>query len=225
MAAHHPGLAAPPSQGPAATTAQILAVSIPGRQMLLDWIALSDTRAILAEPIPCARDVPDVLISFLPTGNTAAFMQPDRAAVVYWAPVDAAGSDATNWSLLGALHSNLPSALFRTGWGPALPETTQQSVRLAVSLEPLAVAANLGLSAKGEAVEERRAFAAAIARDLWSFLGSFSQPNPQAQQQHGPVVQTNGEWMLLPTNIVDRWLERFNAKFSRDPNFMLKTKD
>lgn len=191
--------------------------------MLLDWIPLSDTRAILAEDIQCATRVPDVLVSFLP-GNSAAFMQPDRAAVVYWAPVDAA-SDATNWSLLGALHSNLPSALFRTGWGVALPEASQHiSVRIAVSLEPMAVATNLSLSPKGEAVEERRAFAVAIARDLWNFLGSFSQPNPQAQQLH-THMQTNGEWMLVPTNIVDRWLERFNVKFSRDPNFMLKTKD
>ncbi len=28
--------------------------------------------------------------------------------------------------------------------------------------------------------------------------------------------------MMVPTTVLDRWLERFRAKFSRDPNFMLK---
>ena len=38
-------------------------------------------------------------------------------------------------------------------------------------------------------------------------------------------VQTQGDMMLVPINVLDRWLERFHAKFARDPNFMLKPHD
>ncbi len=198
--------------------------------MLATWQVVGPSRAILCDLILDPTSAPDVMVSFIP-GQADAFMQPDRAAVIYWAPVDAAtGETSPNWSLLGALHGQSPSQLFRTGWSAGALQgfPLGTPVRLAVSLEPMTVAANLGLGAGGEAVEERRAFAAAIARDLWNFLGSFSQPNPYAnqhqhQQQHQqPAVQSNGEMMLVPTNILDRWLERFNAKFSRDPNFMMK---
>jgi len=84
------------------------------------------------------------------------------------------------------------------------------------------VATNLGLGASGEAVEDRKAFAAAIARDLWAFLTSFAQTSPLGS---GGGVQSNGEMMLVPTSVLDRWLVRFNEKFSIDPNFMLKNKD
>jgi hypothetical protein len=102
--------------------------------------------------------------------------------------------------------------MFRTGWGALVAPGA--SVQLAVSLESMDVAANLGLAAGGEALEDRATFAAAIARDLWAFLTSFAQG-----------VQSNGQMMLVPTTVLDKWLARFNTKFARDPNFMLKAKD
>jgi mannose-1-phosphate guanylyltransferase len=34
-----------------------------------------------------------------------------------------------------------------------------------------------------------------------------------------------GEMMMVPTNILDRWIERFNRKYQIDPNFMMKDID
>jgi len=191
---------APPA---APAQAQLFAVVVPGRHMALDWQPMGETRAVLAEPIQAGSEVPDVMISVLP-GST--FLRPDQAAVFYWSV------DGAEWSLLGAVTLAQPSSMFRTGWGALVAPGA--SVRLAVSLESIDVAKNLGLSACGEALEDRATFAAAIARDLWAFLTSFAQG-----------VQSNGEMMLVPTTVLDKWLTRFNSKFARDPNFMLKAKD
>mmetsp|Transcript_10325 Transcript_10325/g.12523 ORF Transcript_10325/g.12523 Transcript_10325/m.12523 type:complete len:192 (-) Transcript_10325:38-613(-) len=180
---------------------QLLAVTIPGRQMQLGWRFVSENRAVLSEPILMANEVPDVMISILPG---CMFFGPDQAACIYWS------SDGQDFSLLGALSHQLPSSFFRTGWGTLLqPGTT---IQLAISIEPMDVATNLGLGVSGEALEDRKSFAAAIARDLWTFLTSFAVDH----------VQSNGSMMLVPTTVLDRWMERFNAKFARDPNFMLK---
>lgn len=183
-----------------------LGVLAPGAELRCTWELLGDGRAVLTEPIPSADTVPDLVFFALP----GCAMTTDNAAVLYWT------ADGANWSILGAVALGKPSALLRTGWGSVLaPGST---VQLAVSFEPMHVAANLGLEllAAGGA-EERRTFARAIARDLWNFLASFSQAAPNAGG-----VQSNGEMMLVPTSILDRWMERFDAKYSRDPNFMMK---
>ena len=67
---------------------------------------------------------------------------------------------------------------------------------------------NLELMHSG--VEDRREFAHKIALDLFQYMTSFSQ---------GTQV---GEMMVVPTNILDRWMERFDRKYSINPNFMMK---
>jgi len=187
----------------------LLAVIVPGRPIQSDWHIVGESRAVLSGHIVSAPEVPEIMVSLLP--DRADFMRPELAAVLYWT------SDGANWSLLGALWQQKPSAMFRTGWGSSLPPGS--SVQLAVALEPMDVASNLGLDvlAAGGA-EEKRTFARAIAKDLWNFLTSFSQHVPG-----GGGLQSNGEMMLVPTNILDRWMDRFDQKYQRDPNFMLKS--
>lgn len=193
--------AAPPPQQPG------LGVLVPGTELRCTWEVVGGGRAVLTEPIPSADTVPDVVFLALPGCTLTA----DNAAVLYWT------ADGANWSILGAVAVGKPSALLRTGWGSMLAPGS--AVQLAVSFEPMHVAANLGLELLAAGgVEERRTFARAIARDLWNFLASFSQAAPNA----GGAVQSNGEMMLVPTSILDRWMERFDAKYSRDPNFMMK---
>ncbi|RHY71222.1 hypothetical protein DYB34_013499, partial [Aphanomyces astaci] len=66
---------------------------------------------------------------------------------------------------------------------------------------------NLGIEASG--LEERKSFALKIAQDLFNFMTSFS-------------TSTNSSMMVVPTNLLDRWMERFESKYRRDPNFMMK---
>jgi len=188
----------------------LLGVIVPGRPMACAWSIVEPSRAVMVEHIVAANEVPDILIALLPD---RPFLQPDQAAILYWT------SDGANWSLLGAVAQQKPSAMLRTGWGTALEPGAV--VQLAVSIEPMQVAANLGLdmlAAGGH--EERRTFARAIARDLWNFLTSFSQKAPS-----GGAIQSNGEMMLIPTNVLDSWLKRFDSKYARDPNFMMKSGD
>lgn len=175
---------------------------------------MGPTRAVLCSNISGASGVPDVMVSILP--GKSNFMRPELAAVLYWS------CDGVSWNLLGTLWQQKPSALFRTGWGSKLAHAPNGEVKLAVSLEPISVAANLGLDVLAEGgTDDRRHFALGIARDLWNFLASFAQ-KPAAPSVPSARVQTNGEMMLVPMNILDRWMERFEAKYRRDPSFMLK---
>ena len=66
------------------------------------------------------------------------------------------------------------------------------------------------LSIEHSGVEDRFAFAHKIALDLFRYMASFSQG-------------TEGEGMMVvPNTIFDRWMERFERKYSMDPNFMMK---
>ena len=71
--------------------------------------------------------------------------------------------------------------------------------------------ANLNLVGSG--VTERFAYGKKIAQDLFQYMCSFSS---------SAVLSADKELMLVPTNILDRWMERFSRKLQLDPNFMLK---
>ena len=67
---------------------------------------------------------------------------------------------------------------------------------------------NLSIADSG--VEDRRAFAYKIARDLFEYMASFSQSGAKSDA------------MLVPKNIFDQWMQRFDRKYKIDPNFMMK---
>ena len=112
----------------------LLGVICPGRPMTCAWQITEATRAVMVDHITAANEVPDVLIALLPD---RPFLSAEQAAIIYWT------SDGANWSLLGAIAQQKPSAMLRTGWGTALEPGAV--VQLAVSIEPMQVAANLGL--------------------------------------------------------------------------------
>ena len=66
------------------------------------------------------------------------------------------------------------------------------------------------MSLTSSGVEDRFAFAHKIALDLFTFMTSFAQ-------------NTQPGFMLVPTNIFDQWLARFERKYRVDPNFMMKS--
>jgi hypothetical protein len=113
-----------------------------------------------------------------------------------------------NWQLLGAIAPNKPSGVFRTGWPTNEAMYGCEAVQLGVSIEPVETLDNLELFGSG--VDDRRAFAHKIALDLYQFMASFSQGTQM------------GEVMTIPTNVLDRWMQRFEDRYRRDPNFMMK---
>jgi hypothetical protein len=60
-------------------------------------------------------------------------------------------------------------------------------------------------------VEDRFTFAHKIALDLFQYMTSFSS---------GDASSTG--MMVVPINVFDKWMERFERKYQIDPNFMMK---
>ena len=84
----------------------------------------------------------------------------------------------------------------------------QAVIQIGISIENLESVHNLGLDDSG--LLERKEFAHKIALDLYNYMLSFSPENPS---------QTS---MVVSKNVFDSWLSRFEAKYKRDPNFMMK---
>ena len=157
----------------------LLGVICPGRPMSSAWQITEATRAVMVDHITAANEVPDILIALLPD---RPFLTAEQAAIIYWT------SDGANWSLLGAIAQQKPSAMLRTGWGTALEAGAV--VQLAVSIEPMQVAANLGLDmlAAGVSRGERAA--------------PRTRPNAAHVANHPPLTPpspTTGYSHLMPT--------------------------
>ncbi|CEG46438.1 Uncharacterized conserved protein [Plasmopara halstedii] len=170
---------------------------IAGRPVITDFCGIGPAHYVvdILEP----TQVTDLTFFLLPSSPVA----PGYGAVLYFA-VPA----LQNWQLLGTVFAEKPSAIFRTSW-PTHPDVVGQPVlQLGVSIESLDNVKNLGIEASG--LEERKAFALKIAQDLFNYLSSFSSSSSQG-------------YMTIPTNLLDKWMERFEAKYRRDPNFMMKT--
>ncbi|OQS02059.1 hypothetical protein THRCLA_05538 [Thraustotheca clavata] len=169
---------------------------IAGRPVLTDFAELSPTQYVIDIPYPA--QVTDITFFLLPHSP----VPPGFAAVLYFAV-----PQLQNWQLLGSVFAEKPSAIFRTSW-PTHPDVVNQPVvQLGISIESLANVKNLGIEESG--LMERKAFAHKIALDLFNFMSSFS-------------TSTDRSLMVIPTNLLDRWMERFEAKYRRDPNFMMK---
>jgi hypothetical protein len=128
--------------------------------------------------------------------------------------VGSPSNETTGFELFGSITPNRPSAIFRTGWGlnEDIVDMNQQAlltVTLGVSIEPLANIENIQVDS---GYESRLHVAKQIATDLFTFMQSFDT---------GAI----GNMMTVPTNIFDRWMTRFEARFRRDPNFFMKTEN
>ncbi len=103
-----------------------------------------------------------------------------------------------------------PSVIVNAGWSINPSVNELPSLRLLFCIEP----AN-ELLPKIEVVSTvdfRRDFARKIALNLFRFIESFSQGGSR-----------DAGFLRCPQDVLDRWLVRFDEKYQRDPNFILKT--
>jgi Protein of unknown function (DUF775) len=147
-----------------------------------------------------------------------------------------------HWVLIGSVTLDKPSGSFRTGFTTNEGLVGCPCIQLGVSLEPyvspfvsylyyprryftaqkinlvnllificcddrIDTITNLSLEYSG--VEDRFAFAHKIALDLFRYMTSFAQGGSAGS-------------MIVPTNVFDKWMERFERKYALDPNFMMK---
>ncbi|GKY90910.1 hypothetical protein MPSEU_000065000 [Mayamaea pseudoterrestris] len=151
-------------------------------------------------------------------------LPPNYGVLVYWqitADVPVAPNQvppSTGFELLGSLTPTIPSRVFATGWSEheQLLEVSSSNqpvyVTIGVALEPLQNVLNVS-NAPADMHNRRLMVAQTIAYDLFTFMQSFDTGSGGSNQ------------MVVPKNIFDRWFQRFEAKFRRDPNFMMRKKD
>ncbi|CAM9138803.1 unnamed protein product [Sphacelaria rigidula] len=178
-------------------------VIAPGRPVISEFRVIDSSKCVTE--ISCPREVDEVVFFLLPNSP----VPPGHAAVLYFSVPNATTGAFEHWEVLGAVAAGKPSGVFRTGWATNDQIRPCPVAQLGVSIESEEVVANLRLEAGG--VQDRKQFALKIAKDLFQFMSSFSNS-----------TQAGAEMMVIPTNVLDRWITRFESKYNRDPNFMLK---
>eukprot|EP00581_Thalassiosira_minuscula_P012587 CAMPEP_0183729922 /NCGR_PEP_ID=MMETSP0737-20130205/31544_1 /TAXON_ID=385413 /ORGANISM="Thalassiosira miniscula, Strain CCMP1093" /LENGTH=133 /DNA_ID=CAMNT_0025962245 /DNA_START=154 /DNA_END=555 /DNA_ORIENTATION=- len=122
------------------------------------------------------------------------------------------GATTTEFELVGAIANHKPSGVFRTGWATnetlssAMNSATSTiTINLGVSIEPISSVQNIGVIP-----DKTTHVAKKIASDLFNYMQSFDTGSGGAGN------------MVVPKNIFDRWMSRFEAKARVDPNFFMK---
>lgn len=197
---------APPN---APTPSQLLGFLVPGGPVRTDFVpadALGTKFTLTLEtpgdlPLPLST-VPEVVCFLLPNPPL-----PSHHGVLIYRQISVPGMEPTGFELLGAISHERPSGIFRTGFGQdeSLFRHAAPTVTLGVSVEPLANIDNIS----PQRFDNRMQVAQKIATDLYTFMQSFDT---------GAV----GGMMTVPTNIFERWMQRFEARYQRDPNFFMK---
>lgn len=172
-------------------------IVIPGRSLLTEFEAISETKYIsfINDPI----NVSEITFFLIPSSPLPA----GYGVILYYSL-----HPFQNWEIIGAIDPLKPSGTFRTGWPLKEEFRGATIVQLGIALETLDNIKNLEIQNNG--VEDRLAFAHKIALDLFQYMTS-----------NAPSSSSN-QMMVVPTNIFDRWMERFDRKYKLDPNFMLK---
>mmetsp|Transcript_30694 Transcript_30694/g.45435 ORF Transcript_30694/g.45435 Transcript_30694/m.45435 type:complete len:203 (+) Transcript_30694:110-718(+) len=193
---------------------QLFGLLIPGQQVRTDFVPADPAGAkftltlTFTLPNENPTSIADVVFFLLP----GAVLPPNFGAVLYW-QVSNTSSNA-GFEMFGAVTSNRPSGVLRTGWAQhesvlAACSAPVVTITLGVSIEPIENIQNLDISTRG--VEDRANVAKKIALNLFNFLQSFDFMS----QGDGTIT--------VPNNVFDRWMQRFEAKYKMDPNFFMKS--
>lgn len=180
------------------STPPLFGVVVPGRPVITEFQVVDDQRCITLIDQPWSITE----VTFFLVNNGC--IPPGYGAILFYAV-----PPFTNWVLLGSIDPSKPSGIFRTSWTTNEEIQKCSQVQLGVSLEPLETIRNLEITNSG--VEDRFSFAHKIALDLFQYLSSFTSSSSGGNNT-----------MVVPVNIFDRWLERFERRYKMDPNFMMK---
>lgn len=56
-----------------------------------------------------------------------------------------------------------------------------------------------------------------VAQNLFNFMMSFNMEGALVNAQNGK------EYLVVPIDVFTKWMNKFDEKYSKDPNFILKT--
>jgi Protein of unknown function (DUF775) len=185
----------------------------------------------LALTLSCPGDIPVPLqsVTEIVLFSAATELAVDQGVLCYWQASIGSSGVSTGFALLGSITASRPSAVFATRWSenePLIELLSQHhaatattpcaavvvNVTIGLSIEPVSSIANLDATAVAHHATNDKLFVAQkIAADLFRFMQSFDTGNA-----------IGSGMMMVPHNIFDRWFQRFENRFRRDPNFFLK---
>lgn len=207
----------PAAMGPITPNASPFGIIVPGMPVRYDFAPVDGSGTKFALQLQSPGDLPSPLtlvnevVGFLGTALPAG-----QGVLLYWQLV--LPQEQSGFELLGALTTDNPSQILRTGWSEhdqflSIPPQQPVTINIGLSIEPLEVVTNLAATATAKN-SKRPLVAQKIAQDLYNFMQSFDSSGGN----------TNGQ-LVVPQNIFERWWKRFETKSRRDPNFFLKTAD
>ena len=85
---------------------------------------------------------------------------------------------------------------------------------------------SLKLCLRGQTFEEikelvlasdgKKEYTKMVAHNLYNYMMSYNKS--------GLLVNgVEGEYIVIPSNLLDKWLLKFDSKYAKDPNFIMKT--
>ena len=113
---------------------------------------------------------------------------------------------------LGAVANTMPSDTFSTGF-PLKPEFDGVgSVKLCLQAQSFEEIANLVRCTDGQ-----KEYSKLVAHNLYNFMMSYHNAEMVVNNANGR------EFLVLPSDVFTRWMKKFDEKWAKDPNFILKT--
>eukprot|EP01017_Pseudomicrothorax_dubius_P016714 TRINITY_DN1891_c0_g2_i1.p1 TRINITY_DN1891_c0_g2~~TRINITY_DN1891_c0_g2_i1.p1 ORF type:complete len:187 (+),score=42.20 TRINITY_DN1891_c0_g2_i1:98-658(+) len=119
-----------------------------------------------------------------------------------------------NLEFIGAVGNLRPSDIFSTNFA-LNPNTNELStLKLVLRVEPLE---NLKtLVELSTSIDVQKEFVKKVAKNLYNAMASY--------HKEGLIIGPEGaDYLVIPSNFLERWLEKFEIKYRLDPNFILKT--
>jgi hypothetical protein len=178
----------------------LFACVIPGRPLTTSFHPVSDKKLVISIPQPAS--ISEFTICLLqPTLPQGA-----GVAVYFSLP------PYSDWQYCGSVLLSHPTAAFRAPWFNKIPPDCPD-VQLGISLESLET---LSVQTPIDAKEEELAMDSAegIAKDLFNYMSSFSQSTGQYKQL--------GDVLVIPTDCIQRWFNKFKTKHKMEPFFWMK---
>jgi hypothetical protein len=118
----------------------------------------------------------------------------------------------TAMQYLGAIANEKPSDSFATGF-PLKPELDGcESLKFCVQAQSFEEISGLVRCEDGQ-----KEYAKLVAHNLYNFMMSYHKEGMLVNNPEGK------EYLVIPSEVFTRWVKKFDEKYARDPNFILKT--
>ena len=61
----------------------------------------------------------------------------------------------------------------------------------------------------------KKEYSKLVAQNLYNFMMSYNR--------EGLLINNQGDYLVVPQDCLNRWMTKFQQKYNKDPNFILKT--